>query len=146
MCRRWNQCILALSLVALASTVATAASKEPAAAGSKTTFLRLAPDDNDQPVSMETAIVRMAQSPDKQDVTIDLIGAVHIGEKAYYDELNKEFEQYEVLLYELVAPKEGARAQGGRQRQRPSGGAVAERHEGHARCGTPAGIHRLPEG
>ncbi len=109
MCRRWNPCVLGLALVVLCNSVAAAASKDNGAAGSKTTFLRLARDDNDQPVSMETAIVRYkAQSPDKQDITIDLIGAVHIGEKAYYDKLNQEFEQYEALLYELVAP-EGTR-------------------------------------
>lgn len=120
MCRRWNQCLLALSLVALASAVASAASKEPAAAGSKTTFLRLARDDKDQPVSMETAIVRYkAQSPENKDVTIDLIGAVHIGEKSYYDKLNHEFEQYEALLYELVAP-EGTRV--------PKGGGTGSGH------------------
>ena len=62
--------------------------------------------------------MRDNRNTDKHDVTIDLIGAVHIGEKAYYDKLNKEFEQYDVLLYELVAP-EGkiARSQGGWRRQ-----------------------------
>ena len=33
---------------------------------------------------------------------------MHIGDKAYYDNLNKEFEQYDVLLYELVALRERA--------------------------------------
>ena len=37
-------------------------------------------------------------------MTVDLIGAVHIGDIAYYDELNKQFTQYDALLYELVAP------------------------------------------
>lgn len=107
MCRRWNPPVLALFLIAASGAIAAAASKDEGA--SKSTFLRLARDDKDQPVSMDTAIVRYkAKSPDKQDVTIDLIGAVHIGEKAYYDKLNEEFEQYEALLYELVAP-EGTR-------------------------------------
>src|SRR5262249_15762029 len=30
---------------------------------------------------------------------------VHIGERAYYKKLNKIFEQYDVLLYELVGPQ-----------------------------------------
>jgi hypothetical protein len=48
-----------------------------------------------------------------EGIVVDLIGAVHVGDKSYYDELNKLFESYDVLLYELVAaegtkiPKEG---------------------------------------
>jgi hypothetical protein len=38
-------------------------------------------------------------------VVVDLIGAVHVGEKEYYDELNKLFDGYDVVLYELVAPE-----------------------------------------
>jgi arsenate reductase-like glutaredoxin family protein len=120
MYRRWNQCVLALSLVTVVGTIAAAGSKDNGSADSKTAFLRLARDANDQPISMETAIVRYkAQNADKQDVTIDLIGAVHIGEKSYYDNLNKEFEKYDVLLYELVAP-EGTRV--------PKGGGTGSGH------------------
>jgi hypothetical protein len=120
MFRQWNRCLLALSLVVACTASAWAASKDKGAGGPKSTFLRLERDDNDQPVSMETAIVRYkAQSPDKKDVTIDLIGAVHIGEKSYYDKLNHEFEQYEALLYELVAP-EGTRV--------PKGGGTGSGH------------------
>jgi len=43
------------------------------------------------------------------------VGAVHVGDKAYYDDLNKLFEDYDVVLYELVAP-EGTRVpKGGRK-------------------------------
>lgn len=38
------------------------------------------------------------------DVVVDLIGVVHIGDKPYYDELNKIFTEYDAVLYELVAP------------------------------------------
>ncbi|MBX9790104.1 MAG: hypothetical protein K2Y37_14400 [Pirellulales bacterium] len=38
------------------------------------------------------------------DLVVDLIGAVHIGERAYYEQINREFKNYEVVLYELVAP------------------------------------------
>jgi hypothetical protein len=41
-------------------------------------------------------------------VTIHLVAAVHIGEKAYYDELSKEFEGYDAVLYELIKPKDSA--------------------------------------
>jgi hypothetical protein len=39
---------------------------------------------------------------------VDLVTAVHIGEKSYYEQLNREFEGYDAVLYELVAP-EGTR-------------------------------------
>src|SRR5580704_14254 len=38
----------------------------------------------------------------KDGVRVDLIGAVHIADKAYYDRLNARFTRYEVLLYEMV--------------------------------------------
>jgi hypothetical protein len=36
---------------------------------------------------------------------VDLIGAVHVGDVDYYQTLNRHFEQYDALLYELVAPE-----------------------------------------
>jgi len=118
--RRLSYSALALSLVAATAALVSAATKDQGAGATKPSFLRLARDDNDAPVSMETAIVRYkADGEDKRGLTIDLIGAVHIGEKSYYDNLNKEFEQYEVLLYELVAP-EGTRV--------PKGGGSGSGH------------------
>ncbi len=38
--------------------------------------------------------------------TIDLIGAVHVGTKQYYSELNNRFRNYDAVLYELVADPE----------------------------------------
>lgn len=70
-------------------------------------FIRVRRGDKRQPLAMETAVVRYV-SADRPGVVVDLVGAIHIGDKSYYDELNKLFEQYEVVLYELVAP-EGTR-------------------------------------
>jgi hypothetical protein len=70
-------------------------------------FIRIRRDDKGKPLAMETAVVRYV-SADRPGVTVDLVGAIHIGDKSYYDELNKLFESYEVVLYELVAP-EGTR-------------------------------------
>jgi hypothetical protein len=67
-------------------------------------FIRLRRDDSKRPQAMETAVVRYA-SDSRPGVVVDLIGAVHVGDKSYYDELNKLFESYDVLLYELVAPE-----------------------------------------
>jgi hypothetical protein len=68
-------------------------------------FIRVARNDKGTALSMDTAIVTYVSADGKRpEVVIDLIGAVHIGEKDYYDALNKKFDEYEVLLYELVAP------------------------------------------
>jgi len=40
---------------------------------------------------------------EKKEIQVDLIGAVHVGDAAYYEELNDIFKRYDVVLYELVA-------------------------------------------
>jgi len=77
-------------------------------------FIRLRRDDSNKPLAMETAVIRFV-SESRPGVAVDLIGAVHIGDKSYYDELNKLFESYEVLLYELVAPEGTTIPKGGRK-------------------------------
>ena len=52
---------------------------------------------------MEVAILQMKNA--KTGAQVDLIGAVHIGDKAYYEQLNKIFKGYDRLLYEMVKPK-----------------------------------------
>ncbi len=48
----------------------------------------------------QTAIVHFE---DEKGRSVDLIGAVHIGDRAYFEKLNKVFTPYDALLYELVA-------------------------------------------
>src|SRR5947209_11646473 len=77
-------------------------------------FIRVRRDDDRRPLAMETAVVHYKAAA-RPGVQIDLVGAVHVGDKTYYDELNKLFEQYDVVLYALVAP-EGTRVpKGGRK-------------------------------
>ena len=69
-------------------------------------FMRVRKDSKGRDVALETSITRYELITDDGDrITVDLIGAVHIGEKSYYEALNKRFEQYESMLYELVAPE-----------------------------------------
>lgn len=72
-------------------------------------YIRLHKDDAGSPVALQTNIVsfRGTKGPYKR-VTVDLIGAIHVGDKSYYEALNKKFTEYEAVLYELVAP-EGTR-------------------------------------
>jgi hypothetical protein len=57
-------------------------------------------------LALETAIASYQGEVKGKHVLVDLIGAVHIADKAYYDELNKVFASYDAVLYELVAPKD----------------------------------------
>ena len=70
-------------------------------------FIRVVTDpDNGQLESMDTAIASYhLKREGKPTVVVDLIGAVHIGEKDYYAKLDERFKEYDALLYELVAPK-----------------------------------------
>jgi hypothetical protein len=59
--------------------------------------------EHDKGAAMEVAVIQMKNA--KTGVQVDLVGAVHIGDKAYYEELNKIFKRYDRLLYEMVKPK-----------------------------------------
>lgn len=51
------------------------------------------------------SIVTYAPTDDRL-ISVDLLAAIHIGDAAYYRELNERFREYDALLYELVAPRE----------------------------------------
>jgi hypothetical protein len=46
----------------------------------------------------------LPNAPEGSESYVDLVGAVHIGDRSYYQELNRLFAGYETVLYELVAP------------------------------------------
>lgn len=95
---------LALLAISFGGGAMVAATAAESAADHR--YLRIVKDDRGRPLTMETAIVRCAPKDASQDApTVDLVGAVHVAEKSYYDRLNKEFADYDVVLYELVAPK-----------------------------------------
>jgi uncharacterized protein YbaP (TraB family) len=64
-------------------------------------FMRFT-DDHHGGGKFETAVVTFKN---KDGVTLHLVGAIHIGEKSYYEALNKRFENDDAVLYELVSPK-----------------------------------------
>jgi hypothetical protein len=104
----------------------TVEAKEKAKAPLGTEWVRLKVDKDDKPLALEIAVVRyvparmakqFANHPEgtlpNARQYVDLIGAVHVGDKKYYDELNRWFGQYQAMLYELVAPP-GTRVEKGR--------------------------------
>ena len=97
-------CLTFLSPAAAGAPKAGAQAPQRVAA---TKVLRIR-SENDAPVALETAVVRYRPRSGEADLTVDLIAVVHIGERSYYQKLNRQFEDYDALLYELVAP-EGVR-------------------------------------
>ena len=96
---------LAGAAACLAVTFPVAA-VEPADGAPGSEWIRVQRDDRDRPVAMQTAVVRyVPRDANQPSVSVDLIGAVHVADRAYYDQLNQDFEQYDALLYELVAPQ-----------------------------------------
>ncbi len=102
------------SFAGLAAAMSPATAAPPVAerdAAEEVGFLRLSRDDAGEPVSLDTSIVRYRETPAaaaragrREPVAVDLVGAVHLGSKAYYDTLDRVFRGYDAVLYELVAP------------------------------------------
>lgn len=113
---------LALLLAAL-SPGAWARSEEGAAtveAPAKTEYLRVHRDEQGSPLALQTAIVPFHSAPDdKVKIQVDLVGAIHIAEQAYFEQLNERFKKYDVVLYEMVAPKDNNRPQPGQRSGHP---------------------------
>ena len=62
--------------------------------------------------SLETSIVTFkgkyqASDDAVRDVTVDLIGAIHIAEDEYYQKLNEIFKNYDAVVFELVTDSDG---------------------------------------
>lgn len=84
---------------------------EQASLGTK--WVRLVQDKAGATLAMETAIVRFVptkdyvagKNPADYERYVDLVGAVHIADRAYYQKLNERFRGYDAVLYELVAPE-----------------------------------------
>lgn len=68
-------------------------------------FSRIAEDESGQPRALQLAVITYAPAGSAVDVRVDLVTAVHVGDPSYYGALNSRFEDYDALLYELVAPE-----------------------------------------
>ena len=68
-------------------------------------FIRIERNENRDPTALQTAIAKYVPAGGQKGVVIDLVAVVHIGERAYYERLNNEFEKYDAVLFELVAPE-----------------------------------------
>jgi hypothetical protein len=112
-----------------APEAADAKGEKPDNDDNKTKFIRIRRGEDGTPLALETAIVRYVPVDGDRKVAVDLIGAVHVGDQAYYDALNKRFADYDVLLFELVAPP-GAKIPKGGRNGRSSGHPVGAMQDG----------------
>lgn len=94
---------------------AVGSAKLQAAEGDKD-WVRSLKDEDGAVTALQTAIGRYEGTPPGASgpVRVDLVGAIHVGDRAYYRDLNKRFEGYEAVLYELVAPEGTVVPKGGR--------------------------------
>jgi hypothetical protein len=65
-------------------------------AEAKKEYIRV--EEDEKAARLQTSIVTL----EKDGKTVDLIGAIHIADKAYYTKLNERFTQYDRLLFEMV--------------------------------------------
>ena len=90
----------------------------------KPQYVRIRRNDRKLSEALETSIITFGDSKRYEGATVDLIGAVHLGEARYYKTLNSRFKDYDVLLFEAVMPeaavKSGFRPGGGRGGARPN--------------------------
>ena len=83
-----------------------AVGKNPPSKDPEALYIRIVKTDGGKLRAMQTAIVRFEGKPGTQHdgAVVELVGVVHIGQRDYYERLNKRLAQYDVVLYELVAP------------------------------------------
>jgi len=114
--RWWGLAIVACS------SVAARAEQPPRTGGEDRPvqeFVRVVRSDDGTPIRLETAVVRYVPANEPvRGLTVDLIGAVHVADAMYYQQLNKRFADYDAVLYELVASEEARVPKGGQPQNR----------------------------
>ena len=78
--------------------------------------LRITTDPASKSEHLEVPLVRYAKSQGYgESVNVDFVGAVHLGEKSYYEDLNQRFKAYDAVLFELVSNGDQLPSQDGEQ-------------------------------
>jgi len=66
----------------------------------KNPFTRIVRDSADEMLSFDTSLLTFVSEDGQYRVT--LAAAIHIGDTGYYQELNRRFQEYDAVLYEMV--------------------------------------------
>lgn len=80
-------------------------------------YVRIRKNEKGLAVALETSVITLENASRFSGASVDLIGAIHLGEPEYYSQLNELFKKYDVLLFEAVMPEEAVK-----QGLRPGGG------------------------
>jgi len=93
------------AVLALAATGAASAQDSSTAERSKPAadYIRVVDDEGGNRVRLQTSS-RAFKPSDGNGPEVHLVGAMHIGDKAYYDALQEYLDRHEVVLYEGVKP------------------------------------------
>lgn len=75
---------------------------EGEAAPSDGSYLRVIRDTDHKPLFLETAVKRFVPTGRNTGPVVDLISCIHLGDKSYYRTLERLFDEYDVVLYEMV--------------------------------------------
>jgi len=65
-------------------------------------FTRIASNAHGNATALQLAIATYGPASGDDELAVDLIGAIHVADRSYYDKLNDRFGAYDVVLYELV--------------------------------------------
>jgi hypothetical protein len=95
-----------LTMACVSGSTPTAAS-DASSTGDHLRFV----EEADGSARLETVVVKM-RGP--ADVHVDLVGAVHVADAAYFAALNERFRTYDAVLYELVGRPEPGKPLGNR--------------------------------
>ncbi len=115
-CLAWLASLAMPSLVSPLMSPAWAEEPQPlgrqAALEERPEFLRLSRDEAREPLSLDTSIVEYLEPAEAGaragrglPLQVDLVAAVHVGGRSYYETLDRLFKEYDAVLYELVAPE-----------------------------------------
>jgi hypothetical protein len=105
-CRR--ALVFSLFALGLALGLAPVAARAEPTAKPKyepTKFEQLKRDPAGNPLALQVATARYvpAQADKaKQDLYVDLVGVIHVGDQRFYERLNASFKNYDVVLFEMV--------------------------------------------
>ena len=64
-------------------------------------FVRIKQGDQGNLVALQTSVPQYAG----KEITVDLVSAVHVASRSYYQALNERFKKYDTVLYELIIPE-----------------------------------------
>ena len=96
--------LLGLALVLSGPVSAQGPAERAFPRGELTEFARVTHDESGRPRALQIAIARYTRPQEGTTFAVDLIGAVHVGDRGYYAELNQRFRNYDTVLFELIAP------------------------------------------